>query len=66
MSTIDTLLNQPRDWLSRRSFDWSTLTYSAARPALKDEAVRHGAIATEFRQLPMANDEGRDIPGEDQ
>lgn len=42
------------------------LTVSAASPSLEHEAVGHGAVPAQRRQLPVANGDGRDAPGEDQ
>lgn len=42
------------------------LTVSAASPPLKDEAIWHSAISTQRRQLPVANDDRRKTPTEDQ
>lgn len=42
------------------------LTVSAASPSLEHEAVGHGAVAAERRQLPVADGDGRDASGEDQ
>lgn len=42
------------------------LTVSTASPPLKDEAIWHSAISTQRRQLPVANDDRRKTPSEDQ
>lgn len=42
------------------------LTVAAASPALEHEAIWHGAVATQRRQLPVADDDGREASGEDQ
>lgn len=39
------------------------LTVPTPGPAFKDESVRHSPVAPEVRQLPLAHDGWRDVPG---
>lgn len=42
------------------------LTVSTASPTLEHKAIWHGTVSTQRRQLPVADDDGWQAPGEDQ
>lgn len=44
----------------------NTLTVSASGSALKHKPVGHGSVAAQVREVPVADDGGRDVPGQGQ